>query len=119
MLLGVSCPFIALISPPFLTGICPSYSILNQRQFFATVTPVNFNTIATPHIGLLPYPSFISKLGFFFGPKFLSRTGEQFYGVDKWSKTGKALLEVMADPGKERFLGRYRLANGQPRTRVH
>ncbi|KAF8463203.1 DUF676-domain-containing protein [Russula ochroleuca] len=79
--------------------------ILHQRKFFATVTPVNFNTIATPHIGLLRYPSFFSRLGSIFGPRFLSRTGEQFYGVDKWSKTGKGLLEVMADPEYVFFQG--------------
>jgi hypothetical protein len=38
------------------------------------------------------------------GPLLLSRTGKQFYGVDKdiWSprdKNGKPLLEVMADEG--------------------
>jgi hypothetical protein len=115
MLLGVFRPFIALIGS---TGIRPSYSILHQREFFATVTPVNFNTIATPHIGLVRYPSFFSTLASIFGPRILSRTGEQFYGTDRWSKTGRPLLEVMADPGKECFLGRYRLADGQPRTRV-
>jgi hypothetical protein len=79
----------------------PQHSILHQRKFFVTVTPVNFNTIATPHIGLLAYPSFFSRLSSLLGPKLLSRTGEQFYGVDKWSNTGKSLLEVMVDPGKE------------------
>lgn len=29
----------------------------------------------------------------------LSRTGEQFYCVDKFSSSGRPLLEVMADPG--------------------
>jgi len=77
--------------------------ILNQRKFFATVTPVNFNTIATPHVGLLPYPSLLSRLGTVIGPRFLGRTGKQFYAVDKWSKTGKPLLAVMADPGKVIF----------------
>jgi hypothetical protein len=93
-------------------------SILHQRNFFATVTPVNYNTVATPHIGLLRYPSLFSRLGSFFGPRVLSRTGEQFYGTDKWSNTGKALLEVMADPGEEPSLSRYCLADSQPRTRV-
>jgi len=83
-----------------LGGLLARYvvGILHQRNFFATVTPVNFNTVATPHIGLLLYPSLFSRLGSFFGPRILSRTGEQFYGTDKWSKAGKALLEVMADP---------------------
>ena len=93
-------------------------SILHQRNFFATVTPVNYNTVATPHIGLLRYPSLFSRLGSFFGPRVLSRTGEQFYATDKWSNTGKALLEVMADPGEESSLGHYWLADNQPRTRI-
>ncbi|OBZ73942.1 hypothetical protein A0H81_06114 [Grifola frondosa] len=40
----------------------------------------------------------ISSLFAFLGPKLLSRTGEQFYVVDKWSANGRPLLEVMADP---------------------
>ncbi|KAH9962616.1 DUF676-domain-containing protein [Russula dissimulans] len=79
--------------------------ILHQRKFFATVTPVNFNAIATPHIGLLAYPSFFSRLGSLIGPKLLSRTGKQLYGADKWSNTGKALLEAMADPERLFFNG--------------
>jgi hypothetical protein len=75
--------------------------ILHQRKFFATVTPVNFNTVATPHIGLLTYPSLFARLGSFFGPRLLGRTGKQFYAMDKWPKTGKALLSVMADPGRD------------------
>jgi len=82
-------------------------SILHQRNFFAKITPVNFNTVATPHIGIIRYPSFFSRLASIFFPRILSRTGEQIYARDKWSNTGKALLEVMADPGEERFLDRY------------
>jgi Putative serine esterase (DUF676) len=91
-------------------------SILFQRGFFSTVSPVNFNTIATPHIGLLRYPSLFSRLSSFIVPRFLGRTGEQFYGVDKWSKTGKALLEVMADPGKEQCLHIFRLTEPPSRA---
>ncbi|KAF8216474.1 putative serine esterase-domain-containing protein [Mycena galopus ATCC 62051] len=74
--------------------------ILRQRGFFENVTPVNFNTIATPHIGLPRYPSFFSSLASVLGPKLLSRTGEQFYCVDRWSAKGRPLLEVMADPDR-------------------
>lgn len=74
-------------------------SVLQQRGFFDTVTPVNFNTFATPHIGLPRYPSIMSSLFSSLGPKLLSRTGEQFYCVDRWSATGRPLIEVMADPG--------------------
>jgi hypothetical protein len=83
-----------------LGGLLARYvvGVLHQRQFFATVTPVNFNTIATPHIGLPKYPSLRSRLSSIVVPRFFSRTGEQFYGVDRWSNTGKSLLEVMTDP---------------------
>jgi len=72
--------------------------ILHQRNFFSVVTPVNFNTIATPHIGLLRYSSLFSKVASALGPKLLSRTGEQFYSADEWSSTGQPLLEVMSNP---------------------
>ena len=120
MLLGVS-SFPSSVH--HLTATSPNWnllfiSILHQRNFFATVTPVNFNTIATPHIGLLRYPSFSSRASSFFGPRVLSRTGKHFYGTDKWSNTGKALLEVMADPGEQPSLGHCWLADSQPRIRV-
>lgn len=72
---------------------------MHQRKLFDTITPVNFNTIATPHIGLYRMPGFISRTASFLGPRLLSRTGEQFYAADKWSESGRSLLEVMADPG--------------------
>ncbi|OSX64323.1 hypothetical protein POSPLADRAFT_1065553 [Postia placenta MAD-698-R-SB12] len=85
-----------------LGGLVSRYvvGILHQRKFFETVTPVNFNTFATPHIGLPRYRTFISSLTTYLGPKLLSRTGEQFYTVDKWSARGRPLIEVMADPDR-------------------
>lgn len=85
-----------------LGGLVARYlvGILHQRGFFEKVTPVNFNTIATPHIGLLRYPSFISSVFSSLGPKLLSRTGEQFYCVDEWSPNGQPLILTMADPDK-------------------
>ncbi|KAI0741678.1 DUF676-domain-containing protein [Daedaleopsis nitida] len=85
-----------------LGGLIARYvvGILHQRGFFEDVTPVNFNTIATPHIGLPRYPTVISSIFAYLGPKLLSRTGEQFYVVDKWSQNGRPLLEVMADPNR-------------------
>jgi hypothetical protein len=84
-----------------LGGLVSRYliGVLHQRKFFENVTPVNFNTFATPHIGLPRYPNFFSALANSFGPRLLSRTGEQFFAVDKWSPSGKPLLAVMADPG--------------------
>ena len=84
-----------------LGGLVSRYliGVLHQRKFFENVTPVNFNTFATPHIGLPRYPNFFSALANSLGPKLLSRTGEQFFAVDKWSPSGRPLLAVMADPG--------------------
>ncbi|TFY55966.1 hypothetical protein EVG20_g9119 [Dentipellis fragilis] len=83
-----------------LGGLVSRYviGILHQRKFFETITPVNFNTVATPHIGLLRYRTFPSTVAAKLGSRLLSRTGEQIYGVDKWSASGLPLLEVMADP---------------------
>ena len=73
--------------------------MLHQRKFFDKVTPMNFVTVATPHIGLIQFPGFRSRMFAFLGPRLLSRTGKQFYAVDEWSASGRPLLEVMADPG--------------------
>ncbi|KAL1666364.1 putative serine esterase-domain-containing protein [Schizophyllum commune] len=83
-----------------LGGLISRYviGILHQQGFFEKITPVNFNTVATPHLGLLRYDSFWSSLSHSLGPRLLSRTGEQFYFVDRWSAKGRPLLEVMADP---------------------
>ncbi|EKM52441.1 uncharacterized protein PHACADRAFT_100987 [Phanerochaete carnosa HHB-10118-sp] len=83
-----------------LGGLVSRYlvGVLQQRNFFDNVKPMNFVTVATPHIGLVRFPSFRSRMFAFFGPRLLSRTGEQFYAVDKWSASGRPLLEVMADP---------------------
>ncbi|KDR80681.1 hypothetical protein GALMADRAFT_61407 [Galerina marginata CBS 339.88] len=93
-----------------LGGLIARYCIgvLHQQHFFDKVEPVNFNTIATPHCGLPRYPSFFSSITSKLGPKLLSRTGEQFYCVDKWSPQGRPLLVVMADPGKHCVMTLYR-----------
>ena len=98
--------------------LCPStsfsmsnLSVLYHAGFFEKVTPVNFNTIATPHAGLPRYPSLFSSLSSVLGPKLLSRTGEQFYCTDKWSPKGRPLLVVMADPGELRYYRASLLVN--------
>ncbi|KAF8637665.1 hypothetical protein AX17_002733 [Amanita inopinata Kibby_2008] len=90
-----------------LGGLIGRYvvGILFQQRFFDDVEPINFNTIATPHIGLPRYPSFISRMFSHLGPKLLSRTGEQFYCADRWSPRGRPLLEVMADPERAFYQG--------------
>jgi len=59
---------------------------------------MNFAAIATPHLGLLVYPTWFSKLSSSLGPKMLGRTGLQFYAKDQYADTGKPLMEIMADP---------------------
>lgn len=92
---------------------------LHSTKFFDTIEPVNFNTIATPHIGLPKYPNFLSTMvshcfktmlgkglmsipqAFIIGPRLLGRTGQQFFGTDKFNGLdGKSMLECLADPGK-------------------
>ncbi|KAJ7623235.1 lipid particle protein [Roridomyces roridus] len=83
-----------------LGGLLSRYAIgvLRQRGFFENVTPVNYFSVASPHIGLPRYDSFFSSVKSTLGPRLLSRTGEQFYCADKWSVKGRPLLQVMADP---------------------
>ncbi|KAF8805075.1 DUF676-domain-containing protein [Phlegmacium glaucopus] len=85
-----------------LGGLIARYliGILYHAGFFENITPVNFNTIATPHAGLPRYLSLFSSLSSVLGPRLLSRTGEQFYCADKWSSKGRPLLVVMADPNR-------------------
>lgn len=72
--------------------------VLHTRNFFDTITPVNFTTFATPHVGIPRYPGFMSSIAFKVGPRMLSVSGEQFFHTDGWSNTGRPLLAVMADP---------------------
>jgi hypothetical protein len=84
-----------------LGGLVARYviGILYQRSFFSSVTPVNFNTFATPHVGIPGYETLFNKLSRTLGPKLLGRTGTQFYAVDKWGPRDRPLLTVMSDPG--------------------
>jgi len=81
-----------------LGGLLSRYviGILHSRKFFEKVQPINFNTFASPHIGLPRYPSLVSSIISSLGSRLLSRTGEQFYGTDRWSG-GKPLLEIMSE----------------------
>lgn len=83
-----------------LGGLIGRYviGILHQQKFFDKVTPVNFNTIATPHIGVPALPTALSTVSSYLGRKWMSRTGEQLFCADKWSPKGRPLTEVLADP---------------------
>jgi hypothetical protein len=57
-----------------LGGLLARYVIgaLHAAKFFDTVEPVNFTTIATPHLGIPKYPSFFSAMVGSFSPMFPS-----------------------------------------------
>jgi len=90
-----------------LGGLLARYliGVLYSKKFFENVEPVNFATVATPHLGLTRAGNFRTRLFARLGPHFLSRTGEHFYGVDKWAGTGKPLIEVMAEKEHVFFQG--------------
>ncbi|KAJ4469573.1 DUF676-domain-containing protein [Lentinula aciculospora] len=85
-------------------------TIGGQRNSNILMIPMNFNTIATPHIGLVRYSTLFSALAHRLGPKLLSRTGEQFYLKDEWVSAtsdgdgesniiaGRPLLDILSDP---------------------
>ncbi|KAI6113068.1 putative serine esterase-domain-containing protein [Pisolithus sp. B1] len=83
-----------------LGGLLGRYviGILHQQKFFDKVTPVNFNTISTPHVGMPTLPTALSTISSYLGRKMLSRTGEQFFCADKWSPKGRPLIDVLSDP---------------------
>lgn len=85
-----------------LGGLYARYviAILQQNNFFNKVQPVNFATIATPHIGIPRSPgSLFSRIVRAVGANMLGSTGQQLYALDDWAGTGRPLLEVMADKG--------------------
>ncbi|GIM14442.1 hypothetical protein Vretimale_17391 [Volvox reticuliferus] len=73
---------------------------LHASGFFSLVTPVNFLTIATPHLGCWEHPSSMSHLAYNnILPWTLSRTGRQLLLADRWLEPeGLPLLATMARP---------------------
>ncbi|EJD52523.1 lipid particle protein, partial [Auricularia subglabra TFB-10046 SS5] len=103
-----------------LGGLVARYAIgiLYSQEFFKAVTPVNFTTFATPHIGLIDYATWWSRTVEFIGSRLLSRTGEQFFAHDKWSPDGQPLLLAMSDKGlcKKIF---YKALRSFPNLRIY
>lgn len=68
-------------------------------DFFSKVQPVNFVTIATPHLGSWLTPDGILARAFnSLIPIMISRTGHQLVFTDSLFQ-GRPLMEVMTDPG--------------------
>ncbi|KAL1410001.1 hypothetical protein Q8F55_004001 [Vanrija albida] len=86
-----------------LGGLVARYlvGLLNARSpsFFDKHEPVTFSAMASPHLGIPRYNTFISTVLCWLGGRLLSRTGEQVYVVDSYSESDpRPLLEIMADP---------------------
>ncbi|KAK1926452.1 putative serine esterase-domain-containing protein [Papiliotrema laurentii] len=86
-----------------LGGLVARYlvGLLHSRtpSFFEKHKPVSFSTIATPHLGVPRYNTFLSTILIWLGSRLLSRSGEQLYVTDQYSEQDpRPLLEIMADP---------------------
>ena len=83
-------------------GLLARYVVgaLYNTRFFEKVKPMNFNTFATPHLGMPRYPNLLSSIFATLGPIMLSRTGQQFYALDKWDgEKGGPILSQMCHKG--------------------
>ncbi|EFJ45813.1 hypothetical protein VOLCADRAFT_93914 [Volvox carteri f. nagariensis] len=83
-------------------GLIARYAVgkLLASGFFSAIAPVNFLTIATPHLGCWEHPSSMSQLAYnSILPWTLSRTGRQLLLADRWLEPeGLPLLAAMARP---------------------
>lgn len=84
-----------------LGGLVARYAIglLYSKNLFETITPVNFTTFATPHLGArTPRRGHFSYVFNVLGARTLSASGRQLFLVDDFRDTGRPLLSVLADP---------------------
>ena len=87
-----------------LGGLVARYCVglLFSTGVFEKLTPLNFNTFATPHVGvrspLGPFPGSLGTTIFnALGPRTLSASGRQMWMIDTFRDTGQPILSVMAD----------------------
>lgn len=84
-----------------LGGLVARYAIglLDHKGYFEKLTPVNFTTFATPHLGVrTPLTGYQNHLWNVLGARTLSASGRQLFMIDKFRDTGRPLLSVLADP---------------------
>ena len=84
-----------------LGGLVARYCVglLHSNCWFNRITPINFNTFASPHLGVrTPILGYQSHLWNALGSRTLSMSGRQIFGVDTFRDTGRPLLTVLADP---------------------
>lgn len=84
-----------------LGGLVARYCIglLYHKGYFDKMTPVNFTTFVTPHLGVrTPLLGYQNQIWNVLGARTLSTSGRQLFTVDKFRDTGRPLLAVLADP---------------------
>lgn len=84
-----------------LGGLVARYAIglLYHKGYFDKITPVNFTTFVTPHLGVrTPLTGYSNHLWNVLGARTLSTSGRQLFTIDNFRNTGRPLLSVLADP---------------------
>ncbi|KAI1662585.1 DUF676-domain-containing protein [Daldinia decipiens] len=103
-----------------LGGLVARYAVglLEMRDVFRQVEPVNFVTFASPHLGVRsPLKGWLNHVWNVLGARMLCMSGRQLFIIDDFRDTGRPLLEVLADPesifitGLKRFKRRTLYAN--------
>ncbi|KAK9450982.1 putative serine esterase-domain-containing protein [Limtongia smithiae] len=83
-----------------LGGLMARYAIgiLYTKGIFKKVTPVNFTTFCTPHIGVrAPGKDLPTTLFNTLVPRTISATGRQLFMLDNFSNTSMPLINLLAD----------------------
>ncbi|KAK5944263.1 hypothetical protein PMZ80_003544 [Knufia obscura] len=84
-----------------LGGLVARYTVglLDSKGYFDYITPVNFTTFASPHLGVrTPLRGYQNQVWNVLGARTLSASGRQLFTVDNFRNTGRPLLSVLADP---------------------
>ncbi|KAK9366032.1 putative serine esterase-domain-containing protein [Lipomyces kononenkoae] len=83
-----------------LGGLMARYAIgiLYQKGIFKKITPVNFTTFCTPHVGVrAPGKDLPTTLFNTLVPRTISATGRQLFMLDKFSTSSMPLMCFLAD----------------------
>ncbi|EXJ54435.1 hypothetical protein A1O7_09774 [Cladophialophora yegresii CBS 114405] len=84
-----------------LGGLVARYTIglLYHKGLFNSISPINFTTFATPHLGVrTPLTGYQNHLWNVLGARTLSTSGRQVFMIDNFRNTDRPLLSVLADP---------------------
>ena len=84
-----------------LGGLVARYTIglLYHKGYFKRITPINFTTFATPHLGVrTPLLGRANHIWNVLGARTLSTSGRQLFLIDNFRATRRPLLSVLADP---------------------